>query len=80
MDFSDCMNVDKQHLVSLQELPSGLAIFYQYFGCIDNPECDFMVWQKPSSVMCSKCGQIMLEKGNKLACSNETCGNIMDKN
>ena len=52
----------------------------KYYGCIDNPDCDFMVWQKPSSVMCSKCGQIMLEKGNKLACSNETCGNIMDKN
>ena len=52
----------------------------KYYGCIGNPECDFMVWQKPSSVMCSKCGQIMLEKGNKLACSNETCGNIMDKN
>jgi len=52
----------------------------KYYGCIDNPDCDFMVWQKPSSAMCSKCGQIMLEKGNKLACSNETCGNIMDKN
>lgn len=52
----------------------------KYYGCIDNPDCDFMVWQKPSSVMCNKCGQIMLEKGNKLACSNETCGNIMDKN
>ena len=20
----------------------------KYYGCIDNPECDFMVWQKPS--------------------------------
>ena len=22
----------------------------KYYGCIDNPECDFMVWQRPSSV------------------------------
>ena len=20
----------------------------KYYGCIDNPECDFMSWQKPS--------------------------------
>ena len=21
----------------------------KYYGCIDNPECDFMSWQKPSA-------------------------------
>lgn len=51
----------------------------KYYGCIDNPECDFMVWQKPSKIMCGKCGQIMLEKGNKLVCSNEECKNVMEK-
>ena len=50
----------------------------RYFGCIDNPNCDFMSWQKPSSVKCSKCGAYMVEKGNKLVCSDEKCGNIMD--
>ena len=30
-----------------------------------------MTWQKPSKEMCPKCGHIMLEKGNKLLCSNE---------
>lgn len=51
----------------------------RYYGCIDNPECDFMVWQKPSGVKCEKCGSVMLQKGNKLVCSNEQCGHIMVK-
>lgn len=51
----------------------------KYFGCIDNPECDFMVWQRPSTVRCDKCGSLTLEKGSKLVCINEACGNIMEK-
>ncbi len=51
----------------------------KYFGCIDNPECDFMVWQKPSKVKCEQCGSIMLEKGNKLVCSDENCGHVTAK-
>ena len=51
----------------------------KYFGCIDNPECDYMVWQKPSNVKCEKCGNLLLEKGNKLVCPNEECGNIIEK-
>ena len=52
----------------------------KYYGCIDNPECDFMVWQKPAKEKCEKCGNVLLEKGNKLVCSDEECGNIIDKN
>jgi len=51
----------------------------KYYGCIDNPTCDFMVWQKPSRTRCRECGSIMLEKGNKLVCSNETCGFVTNK-
>ena len=51
----------------------------KYYGCIANPECDFMVWQKPAKVMCEKCGSIMLEKGNKLVCSDENCGHVTAK-
>lgn len=51
----------------------------KYYGCIDNPECDYMSWQKPSNIRCEKCGNIMLEKGNKLVCSDMTCGYIIDK-
>lgn len=50
----------------------------KYYGCIDNPECDFMVWQKPSDVKCDKCGSVMLVKGSKLVCSNEECGNVTE--
>lgn len=45
----------------------------RYYGCIDNPECDFMVWQKPSGSNCPKCGQPMLLKGGKRVCMNDEC-------
>ena len=48
----------------------------KYYGCIGNPECDFMVWQKPSKEKCPRCGQTLLYKGNKLACANENCGYV----
>ncbi|MBD5513458.1 MAG: type I DNA topoisomerase [Lachnospiraceae bacterium] len=50
----------------------------KYYGCIDNPECDFMVWQKPVNDRCDRCGSILLQKGNKLVCSDENCGFIKD--
>ena len=53
---------------------SGWKKGRKYYGCIDNPECDFMVWQRPSNVKCERCGSLMLYKGNKLVCSNESCG------
>lgn len=49
----------------------------KYFGCADNPECDFMSWQKPSTVKCPKCGSFMVEKGSKLLCSDVQCGHTM---
>ena len=50
----------------------------KYYGCIGNPECDFMVWQKPVNDRCDRCGSILLQKGNKLVCSKEGCGFIKD--
>lgn len=53
----------------------------RYFGCSNHPDCTFMTWQKPSKEKCVKCGSILLEKGNKLVCSNENCGYVTsDKN
>ncbi len=46
----------------------------RYFGCENSPECDFMSWQKPSGKKCPVCGEILVEKGNKLVCIGETCG------
>lgn len=52
----------------------------RYFGCEDNPECEFMSWQKPSSEKCPQCGGVLLEKGAKLACADVKCGFIKNKN
>lgn len=46
----------------------------RYYGCEDNPECDFMSWQKPSEKKCPKCGGYMVEKGSRLVCMNAECG------
>lgn len=51
----------------------------KYYGCEDNPECDFMSWQKPSDKKCPVCGSYMVEKGNKIVCSQETCGYVEQK-
>lgn len=51
----------------------------KYYGCINYPDCDFSVWQKPSAKKCPDCGSIMLEKGKKLVCTDEKCGHQEDK-
>ena len=51
----------------------------KYYGCSNNPECEFMSWQKPTEVKCPECGHYMVEKGSKLLCSNEQCGHSMPK-
>ena len=50
----------------------------KYYGCMGNPECDFMSWQKPSAKRCPRCGGIMLEKGNRLVCADQDCGYVED--
>ena len=51
----------------------------KYYGCEDNPNCEFMSWQKPSTKKCPRCGRHMVEKGNKLLCSDEQCGYVENK-
>ena len=48
----------------------------KYYGCEDNPECEFMSWQKPCKEKCPECGGYMIEKGNKLVCADEKCGYV----
>ena len=50
----------------------------KYYGCENNPECEFMSWQKPSKKKCPNCGGYMLEKGNKLLCADESCGFVCE--
>lgn len=51
----------------------------KYYGCEGNPDCEFMSWQKPSGKPCPRCGSYMVEKGNKLRCSNDQCGYVENK-
>ena len=51
----------------------------KYYGCENNPDCDFMVWQRPSNEKCERCGSIMPIKGNKLVCANESCGFVKNR-
>lgn len=45
----------------------------RFYGCI-NAECDFMSWQKPAGKACPRCGNYMVEKGNRIVCSEKNCG------
>ncbi len=45
----------------------------RYYGCENIPDCDFMVWQRPSGKLCPKCGNALLERGNKLSCADDQC-------
>ncbi|MDD6214649.1 MAG: type I DNA topoisomerase [Firmicutes bacterium] len=48
-----------------------------YFGCENNPKCDFMVWDTPvKNEKCPQCGGVLLKKKGKSAkiyCTNENC-------
>ena len=50
----------------------------KYFGCENNPECDFMSWARPVNEPCPKCGGYMVTKGNKTVCANEQCGYVTE--
>ena len=45
----------------------------RFYGCV-NADCDFMSWQKPAGKSCPRCGSFMVEKGNRIVCSEKTCG------
>jgi len=50
-----------------------------FWGCQGYPECDFVVFDEPSSEECPDCGTFMVKKrtkrkGSFLRCSNKECG------
>lgn len=51
----------------------------KYYGCENNPECDFMSWSRPVAEKCPKCGGYMVVKGNKVACADAGCGYTVDR-
>lgn len=48
----------------------------KFYGCEDNPNCDFMSWARPVAKPCPECGSYMVRKGNKLVCANEKCRHV----
>jgi len=48
-----------------------------YFGCENNPKCEFMVWDTPiKNESCPECGSLLLNrkgKNAKIYCTNEKC-------
>ncbi|HOJ09629.1 MAG TPA: type I DNA topoisomerase [Clostridiales bacterium] len=55
----------------------------KYYGCENNPKCDFMTWDKPAGENCPECGSFLVIKysGSKsqIKCSNEKCSYSRDK-
>ncbi|HLI52478.1 MAG TPA: type I DNA topoisomerase [Thermomicrobiaceae bacterium] len=49
-----------------------------FYGCSRYPECDFVLWDKPTGEVCPECGSLMVETrsraGTGTKCSNPTCG------
>lgn len=48
----------------------------RFYGCEDNPNCDFMSWARPVAKPCPECGFYMVRKGSKLVCANEECRHV----
>ena len=46
----------------------------RFYGCENSPECSFMSWSLPVDRKCPKCGNYMVQKGNKIVCSDGKCG------
>ena len=43
-----------------------------FYAC-ENSSCDFVLWDKPTTKKCEKCGAILVLKGRRTVCSNKDC-------
>lgn len=49
----------------------------KYFGCENNPKCDFMTWDTPTADKCPQCGSTLFKKAGragKTYCAKDGCG------
>ncbi|WP_094547448.1 type I DNA topoisomerase [Petroclostridium xylanilyticum] len=50
----------------------------KYYGCENNPQCEFMTWDEPLKEACPRCGGILIKnsskKSRKIHCFNKDCG------
>ena len=44
-----------------------------FYGCNNYPKCKFALWDKPIDDVCPDCGEVLVEKGKKIKCSNTEC-------
>ena len=48
---------------------------FQFYGCDNYPNCNFMTWDKPTGENCPKCGKSLFKgKGGLITCPDKTCG------
>ena len=47
----------------------------EFYGCTNYPKCDFITYFKPTSTLCPKCGQFMVEKYDKKHGTFKSCIN-----
>ena len=51
-----------------------------FYGCEKYPDCDYVSWDKPTTMKCPNCGGMMVQKigqnGSYIACVNKECGYI----
>lgn len=40
-----------------------------FYGCNNYPKCKFALWDKPTGEFCPECGKVLVEKNNKVKCS-----------
>lgn len=82
--FPDCRNTKKivQETGGICPLCGGRVLAKKskngkgYFGCENNPTCQFMTWDKPLSEKCPKCGATLFRKmgrGALIHCVKEEC-------
>lgn len=54
----------------------------KFYGCENNPDCEFVSWNKPIGQKCPNCDSFLIEKGTKnkrICCSNNNCGYLLQK-
>lgn len=44
-----------------------------FYGCNNYPKCKTATWDIPTGEICPECGNLLVEKNNKIKCSNANC-------
>lgn len=66
-DAVDCPNCDGK---IVEKKTKRGKIFY---GCNNYPKCQTAYWDKPTGELCKECNSMLVEKNDKVVCSNKEC-------